>query len=554
MAKLTEFLTGIADAIRAKKGTTDPIPAVNFAAEIASIEAQPVLEPLAVAQNGVYVPGDEVDGFSEVTVQVEQEPPTLSELEVTENGEYAPEEGTDGFSKVTVNVEQGVSLPELASPAAAEDIAQGKEAIDQNGEKVSGAMPVNAAEAVVLDATTPLYQIPAGKHTGEGRVSIELEEKTVVLTAEQQEITPTAGKVLGKVIVPAGAAGGEDELTITNASHLFYYGARLDQMDKLLAACKNVTSTEYMFDHCDAELPAVDLSKLDTSHCTNMQYMFNYNRSLKELDVSGFDTSQVKGMQYMFNFCSGLKELDVSNFDTAEVTSMDYMFANCTSLLALDLRNFDTSKCGSMKTMFSWCSALKEIIGFSASKTVGITIGFPNGSSAASRYPLRRLTFRTDLAAGKYAIRSAINIKFCCFHKSGMRELFESLPDLTGTTVSNAYKTITITGNPCVVNEIALTDGSSYTVINATNNWEKMLADADLRYAGCDCSNAPIQIRPSQSSTSTFNTTLGELEKEAFNGYYGYRFLADTVTIPEEAKLTDEDRLIATNKGWMLVE
>lgn len=38
MATLTEFLTGIADAIRKKKGTGDPIPAPNFVAEIESIE------------------------------------------------------------------------------------------------------------------------------------------------------------------------------------------------------------------------------------------------------------------------------------------------------------------------------------------------------------------------------------------------------------------------------------------------------------------------------------------------------------------------------------
>ena len=36
---LTEFLTGIADAIREKKGTTDPINAQNFASEIAAISS-----------------------------------------------------------------------------------------------------------------------------------------------------------------------------------------------------------------------------------------------------------------------------------------------------------------------------------------------------------------------------------------------------------------------------------------------------------------------------------------------------------------------------------
>lgn len=38
MATLVEFLTGIADAIRAKRGTSDPIPAPNFATEIKAIK------------------------------------------------------------------------------------------------------------------------------------------------------------------------------------------------------------------------------------------------------------------------------------------------------------------------------------------------------------------------------------------------------------------------------------------------------------------------------------------------------------------------------------
>lgn len=41
MATLTEFLIGIADAIRAKKGTSGSIPAPNFVAEIESIQTGP---------------------------------------------------------------------------------------------------------------------------------------------------------------------------------------------------------------------------------------------------------------------------------------------------------------------------------------------------------------------------------------------------------------------------------------------------------------------------------------------------------------------------------
>ena len=45
------------------------------------------------------------------------------------------------------------------------------------------------------------YTIPKGYHSGEGKVTITLEEKEVTPTKAQQIITPTSGKVLSKVTV-----------------------------------------------------------------------------------------------------------------------------------------------------------------------------------------------------------------------------------------------------------------------------------------------------------------------------------------------------------------
>lgn len=65
---------------------------------------EPVLEPLNAVENGSYMPGEGVDGFSEVNVAVPIPAPVLQELTVTENGEYMPDEGVDGFSRVNVEV------------------------------------------------------------------------------------------------------------------------------------------------------------------------------------------------------------------------------------------------------------------------------------------------------------------------------------------------------------------------------------------------------------------------------------------------------------------
>ncbi len=221
------------------------------------------------------------------------------------------------------------------------------------------------------------------------------------------------------------SSGGGDDWYITDASYLFYNGARTDSVDALLAKCKGITDMRNMFNNCN-QLTSLDVSGLDTGSVTNMYNAFCGSYRLTSLDVSNWNTGNVTSMQSTFELCSSLTSLNLSGWDTGKVVTMVRMFDNCTKL--------------------------EEIIGFSATNTAGVTIAFPVGASASSRMALKRLTFRTDLPDGVYSIRSAINIKYCSFERDGMVEMFNTLPDVSGLGLSSSYTTITITGNPCVTN------------------------------------------------------------------------------------------------------
>lgn len=89
--------------------------------------------------------------------------------------------------------------------ATAADVLDGKTIVAADGTEIEGSMPNNGAVSKTLDATTgnQSYTVPAGYHSGSGKVQIVLEEKSATPAASSQNVTPTAGKVLSKVTVAA---------------------------------------------------------------------------------------------------------------------------------------------------------------------------------------------------------------------------------------------------------------------------------------------------------------------------------------------------------------
>nr|DAT31816.1 MAG TPA: hypothetical protein [Caudoviricetes sp.] len=140
-----------------------------------------------------------VSGGGNYNLQAKSVTPTKEQQSV------APDQGYYGLSAVTVG-----AIPEnyqdvSATTAAPGDVLANKVFIDADGVTQAGTMPDNGAVSKVLDATAgnQEYTVPAGKHSGTGKVAIALETKSATPAEAAQDITPTKGKVLGKVTVDA---------------------------------------------------------------------------------------------------------------------------------------------------------------------------------------------------------------------------------------------------------------------------------------------------------------------------------------------------------------
>lgn len=138
-----------------------------------------------------------VSGGGNYTLQTKSVTPTKNQQSV------APDQGYYGLSAVTVG-----AIPEnfqdvSATTAEPGDVLATKVFVGADGETKTGTMADNGTVNKTLDATTgnQSYAIPAGKHSGTGKVQIVLETKSATPGAAAQDITPTAGKVLSKVTV-----------------------------------------------------------------------------------------------------------------------------------------------------------------------------------------------------------------------------------------------------------------------------------------------------------------------------------------------------------------
>lgn len=158
-----------------------------------------------------------VAGGGNYQLQAKTATPTKEQQSIT------PDQGYYGLSGVTVG-----AIPEnfqdvSATTAKEGDVLANKVFVKADGSTAAGTMKDNGSVSKTLDATTDnqSYTVPAGKHSGEGTVTIVLEEKSATPAEAAQTVSPTAGKVLSKVTVAAIPVKYKDVSGVTaTAAHV----------------------------------------------------------------------------------------------------------------------------------------------------------------------------------------------------------------------------------------------------------------------------------------------------------------------------------------------
>ncbi len=156
-----------------------------------------------------------------------------------------------------------------------------------------------------------------------------------------------------------------EPITPVNSTVSWFNGlSNCKEIDLSKVDFSSVTNMNYMFSGCSSLTDITWPADTDISKVTDMTSMFEKCTSLKTVRwAEGLNTASLKNMNNMFSGCTSLTAYPLpEDFSTQTVTSMENLFKDCTSLGELILpASFNTENVKMMQNMFNGCKALKSI-------------------------------------------------------------------------------------------------------------------------------------------------------------------------------------------------
>ena len=258
----------------------------------------------------------------------------------------------------------------------------------------------------------------------------------------------------------------------------------------------------------------ISIPMLNTSNVTNMNYMFQSCVNLKTIPL--LDTSKVTSMASMFKSCSSLTS--IPELDTSNVTNMEGIFESCSSLTTIPSLN--TSKVNVMASMFGYCTKLKSIPQLDTSNVQDMIGMFYNCVELTSipQMSTPRLVYARNMFYSCSKLKSVPNIDT------------SNVKDMSGM-FSYCYE----------LTSIPELDASNVTDFNWAFNSCTSLTEFHMKHIKVSLNISDSTLLPREALLEIF----GNLSR--VNSTQELRIGSTNL-----AKLTDEDKAIATNKGWTL--
>lgn len=252
----------------------------------------------------------------------------------------------------------------------------------------------------------------------------------------------------------------------------------------------------------------VDLTMISPKNETSLDYLFKNNTNLININVSNWDTSNITSMRFTFATMKNLKSVDLADWDVSNVTDFSAMFDDDDNLNTIDVSKWNTSSATNMAWMFSGNRLTHlDVSNFNTSKVTNMYAMF---SDCHSLSKLDISNFDTSNVLDFATVFAGWD--------SGCEEL--NISGLNLTKVTNI--------------RIAFIN-SNFKVIRCDG----------LQFPNIDMRDIGLHTSKELTVDSIFGllNALPQSDK-------GYSFQIGSDNI---AKLSDEQKAIATNKGWTLI-
>ena len=442
-----------------------------------------------------FCPGGKSATLTETTAEI-----LLSETEKV----IVPPEGTDGFNKVTIThapVEESVSAT-----------------ITENGtHTITPSEGFGAMFGVSVDVNIPSVTDDKIQYFNRKPTADDAGLKTIGWTDESVNYFKYNNCVYPWEADKYKVSDANKQIVINNKSDIETNRNNPDFKYCPMFDTSNMTSMDNMFSHCES---LASIPQLNTSNVTNMNSMFLNCKSLTT--IPQLDTSKVTDMSYMFQNCPPLTSIPQLN--TSNVTNMNNMFEDCTSLASIP--QLDTHSVTKMNSMFEGCTSLDTIPQIDTSNVTDMDNMFYECSSLTT-IPILNTSNVTRMTSMFYYCTS-----------------LTSIPQLDTSKVTNTYSMFTSCTSLTSVSRL---DATSLTTASNMFGYDFSPLNKFTTFGGLTNLKVNLDLSPCKSLTK-------ESLLNVFNEAADVTASPKTLTLGSTnlAKLTAEEKAIATNKGWTL--